>query len=200
MREGMKTEKKYKKYIIASAAIVLVFCSMIAISFLLRRANESYTHSSYPLLYVSEIRTAAEKYDVDIALICGIIKTESNFDPDAESDAGAYGLMQLTEDTFIWMQTFYREGNDYTFSDLSDPALNIDYGTQVISVLLEMYKDEDTAVCAYNGGLGNVDEWLADPQYSDDGIHLKTVPFPETENYRHLVAQNKSIYRQLYFS
>ena len=55
-------------------------------------------------------------------------------------------------------------------------------------------------LCAYNGGLGNVDEWLSNPEYSDDGKTLKVVPFPETDNYRKLVAQNKSIYKKLYFS
>ena len=50
-----------------------------------------------------------------------------------------------------------------------------------------------------NGGLGNVDKWLDNKDYSDDGKTLKVVPFPETDNYRKLVEQNKSIYEQLYF-
>ena len=69
-----------------------------------------------------------------------------------------------------------------------------------MAILSEMYEVEDTMICAYNGGLGNVDSWLENPEYSDDGKHLKVVPFLETDNYRKLVAQNKSIYQKLYFS
>ena len=35
--------------------------------------------------------------------------------------------------------------------------------------------------------------------HTDDGITLKVVPFPETDKYRKLVEQNKSIYHELYF-
>ena len=108
--------------------------------------------------------------------------------------------MQLTEDTFIWLQTFYKDENDYTFDDLADPAVNIDYGVHLLSILSDMYSDEQTMLCAYNAGLGNVDEWLQDPQYSDDGVTLKKVPFPETDNYRKIVLQNESAYHKLYFS
>ena len=82
---------------------------------------------------------------------------------------------------------------------LYDPALNIDYGTELLSILLKKYENEETAICAYNGGVGHVDSWLSDPQYSEDGKTLKIVPFSETDNYRRLVAQNKSIYNKLYF-
>ena len=44
-----------------------------------------------------------------------------------------------------------------------------------------------------------VDKWLDNKDYSDDGKTLKVVPFSETDKYRKLVEQNKSIYYQLYF-
>ena len=108
--------------------------------------------------------------------------------------------MQLMPDTFTWLQTYYKEENNYVFEDLTTPEISIDYGVQLLSILSTMYEVEDTMLCAYNGGLGNVDEWLSNPEYSDDGKTLKVVPFPETDNYRKLVAQNKSIYKKLYFS
>jgi len=188
------------KKIKAGIYMAIVMLTIVGLALIIRNVNNSYVDESYPLKYEKEVNAASEKYGVDKALIYGIIKTESNFDPDAESNAGALGLMQLMPESFEWLQTFYKEDNDYQFEDLKDPAVNIDYGVELLSILSDMYEVEDTMICAYNGGLGNVDQWLQDPQYSDDGKHLKVVPFTETDNYRKLVAQNKSIYKKLYFS
>jgi len=189
-----------KKFTIKKLLILLaVAAGIVGIAYGFRFLNQKTLNDSYPLAYEKEIGAASEKYHVDKTLIYGIIKTESNFNPDAKSSAGAIGLMQIVPDTFTWMQTYYKEENNYQFEDLYDPVISIDYGTELLSILLKKYENEDTAICAYNGGVGNVDNWLQDPAYSDDGKTLKVVPFTETENYRKLVAQNKSIYHQLYF-
>lgn len=189
-----------KKQLKAIVCIVIVVVVVAGSAFVLKKAYNNYLYSTYPIKYKEEVNAASEKYDISQALIYAVIKTESNFEPNARSHAGAVGLMQLTEDTFIWLQTFYKDENDYTFDDLADPAVNIDYGVHLLSILSDMYSDEQTMLCAYNAGLGNVDEWLQDPQYSDDGVTLKKVPFPETDNYRKIVLQNESAYHKLYFS
>ena len=189
-----------KKFTVRTLIFILVTLALIGAAAVgLRFLNKKAVDDSYPLEYEKEITAAAEKYGVDKALIYGVIKTESNFDPDAKSHAGAIGLMQLVPDTFTWMQTYYKDENIYVFEDLYDPELNIDYGTEVLSVLLKRYEVEETAVCAYNAGLGNVDRWLEDPEYSDDGKNLKKIPFKESENYVKSVERNKSIYNELYF-
>lgn len=189
-----------KKFTIKTLVFILVTFGLIALAAVgLRMLNKTAVDTSYPLKYEKEINAAAEKYGVDKALIFAVIKTESDFDPDARSHAGAIGLMQIVPDTFTWMQTYYKDENSYDFDDLYDPALNIDYGAEVLSVLLEMYEAEETAVCAYNAGLGHVNDWLADTEYSDDGKTLKKIPFKESENYVRLVERNKSIYNKLYF-
>lgn len=189
-----------KKITVKTIVIILVTFAVIALTAVgIKFLNKNYSENSYPLKYKEEVEAAAEKYGVDEALIFAVIKTESDFDPNAKSHAGAIGLMQLVPDTFTWMQTYYKDENSYVFEDLCDPALNIDYGTEVLSVLLKMYENEETAVCAYNAGLGNVDNWLKDPDYSDNGKTLKEIPFPESKNYVRLVERNKSIYSKLYF-
>ncbi len=189
-------KKKVKAIICIAVTVVIVVIS----AYVLKTANQNYLYSTYPLKYQDEVNAASEKYGVSKGLIYGVIKTESNFNPTARSGAEAVGLMQITEDTFIWLQTYYKDENDYTFEDLEDPGVNIDYGVHLLSILSDMYEDEETMLCAYNGGLGNVDEWLADERYSSDGKTLKKVPFPETDNYRKTVTQNESIYNRLYFS
>lgn len=191
------TKKKINIKIIVSIAVIIVI--LVSAAFILKKANSVYTQASYPLKYQNEIDAASKKYGVDKSLIYGVIKTESNFDPNAKSSAGALGLMQLMPDTFEWLQTYYKDENDYKFEDLTDPAINIDYGVELLSILSKRYENEETMLCAYNGGLGNVDKWLDNKDYSDDGKTLKVVPFPETDKYRKLVEQNKSIYYQLYF-
>lgn len=189
-----------KKITVKTVGILVAVLVIIAgVSVGLRFLNQKLLYDSYPLAYEAEIAAAAEKYHVEKPLIYGVIKTESNFDPKAVSSAGAVGLMQLMPDTFTWLQTYYKEDTQHTVDDLYDPAVNIDYGVELLSILLEKYESEETALCAYNGGAGHVDEWLKDPQYSDDGKTLKTVPFGETDRYRRLVAQHKSIYTKLYF-
>lgn len=189
-----------KKIIRFSAVILISMSVLLTAAFGLKAVHDKYVYSTYPLSYQTEIEAAAKKYNVDKYLIYGVIKTESNFDPDAESYVGAVGLMQIMENSFEWIQTLYadEEYEKYTFEDIKDPALNIDYGTHLLSILLDMYENEDTAVCAYNAGVGNVNDWLGDSRYSDDGKTLKEVPFSETENYRHKVEQNKNCYKQLY--
>lgn len=180
--------------------LILTFVFITGAAFAFRFLNIRYVDASYPLKYKDEIEAASKKYGVEKSLIYGVIKTESNFDPDAQSGAGAVGLMQIMPDTFEWMQTYYKDENNYKFEDLKDPAINIDYGVEVLSILSKRYENEETMLCAYNGGAGNVDKWLDNKEYSDDGITLKVVPFPETDNYRKRVEQNKSIYHELYFS
>ncbi len=189
-----------KNYISAVIASVVVVALLIGASVFLKMSHNEYVYSSYPLKYREEVEAASKKYGVDKYLIYAVIKTESNFDPKAESHAGAVGLMQLMPKTFEWLQTYYvnEDYENYTFDDMKTPGLNIEYGANLLSVLLDMYESEDTALCAYNAGVGNVDKWLEDSSYSDDGKTFKYVPISETENYRHLVAQNKSCYKRLY--
>lgn len=180
--------------------ILIVVLILIGAAFGLKMAYQAYQYASYPLTYEDTIAEVSEKYNVNEALICGIIKTESNFNPNAVSAAGAIGMMQIMPATLEWMQYAYRDGEE-TEEELYNPEFNIDVGTQVMSVLLEYYDGcLETAICAYNAGLGNVDEWLENPEYSHDGKTLYEIPYTETRNYVQRVITNKNMYETLYFS
>ena len=205
--KGERMSRKKKKNKSLSVRILTVFGILfliavlsVAFALLIRGGNEKYTYSSYPLKYCDQVEQAAKKYCVSKYLIYAVIKTESNFDPDAESSAGAIGLMQIMPVSFNWIQENHLDDHDpsATFEDLKDPALNIDYGTHMLSLLIEMYGNEETAICAYNGGLGNVNRWLEDENFSSDGKTLKLVPYKETADYRSKVMRYESIYKKLY--
>lgn len=185
--------------------LIIVFSAVVfaAVIIGIKIAYDTYINTSYPLEYEDEVYTASEKYDIPKELIYGVIKTESGFDENAVSAADARGLMQLTQPTFEWLNTYYTD-DDYDTSNadlLFDPSINIEYGTLCLSVLLERYNNDlDTAICAYNAGLGNVDEWLNQSEYSKDGKTLDTTPFGETNEYLKRVKANTDKYRELYFS
>ena len=56
----------------------------------------------------------------------------------------------------------------------------------------------DVALAAYNGGPGNVDKWLSDPNCVDDSGKLINIPFKETRNYIVRVNEAMEMYKSIY--
>lgn len=149
----------------------------------------------YPLDYESIVTKYARKYELEPHLVMAIIKAESNFIEDAHSGK-ASGLMQLTEDTADWVAE--QIGKDSDKIELSDPRDNIELGCFYIRYLIDYYDGNvDVALAAYNGGMGNVDKWLENERYSDDGKTLKSIPFKETREYVQRVNSEKDVYEQM---
>lgn len=89
------------------------------------------------------IESSAKKYGVDADLIRAIIKTESNFNPNVVSSAGAKGLMQLMPENC----------KEYGVVDPFDIEENIDAGTRHIKEYIDKYDgDIQMGLMAYNGG------------------------------------------------
>ncbi len=149
--------------------------------------------TTYPVAYSEYIVKYAGKYKLDTFLVMAVIKQESNFVPEAQSDY-AKGLMQLTEETAAW-NAAQMGLSDY---DYTEPQTNINIGCRYLRYLIDHYGNVDTALAAYNGGMGNVDAWLNDPDCSLDGVELYNIPFPETRAYVRKVRSYWENYRKLY--
>lgn len=153
-----------------------------------RSEPDAYVRVRYPLRYTAIIRAHAANYELDPALLAAVVYTESRFDPDARSAAGAVGLMQLLPETAkgIALRT---GGNAFVVSDLLDPELNIRYGAWYLRELIRKYGDEKTALAAYHAGQGNVDRWRA------AGVPIQ---FPETRHYVEKVVTAERRYASAY--
>lgn len=150
-----------------------------------------------PIDYEQEVRLYAHEFGLEPALVFAVIKTESNFKADATSSKNAHGLMQITEDTLNWALFRENEGEEHTVKDLYDPEINIKYGCLILSLLMEEFGDTDTALAAYNAGRGNAIKWLKDSRYSADGIHIKSTPYKETNEYIRKVNKYYHKYREM---
>lgn len=121
------------------------------------RASASRNRNAYDDL----IRAAASRHRLDFGLVKAVIHTESGFDPQARSQPGAQGLMQLMPAT----------ANRYRVGNVWDPAENIEAGSRHLRYLMDRYHDLSLALAAYNAGERNVDRYNGIP------------PFPETQDY-----------------
>lgn len=151
----------------------------------------------YKTKYIDIINTECLKYEINPTEILSIIKAESNFNPDAVSSKNAIGLMQITLETANWCCEIMNM--DYvTKSDLCVPETNIKIGVYYYNYLLDRYNNINTALAAYNAGMGNVDRWLTDEQFSKDGTNITATPYPETNRYITKINNNIKIYKLLY--
>lgn len=149
----------------------------------------------FPLKYEEQIASSASAHGVDPYLVAAVIETESGWDPAAESSQGARGLMQLMPETAQDMvDKGLVDGALYSADDLEDPAVNIEFGSAYLAYLITYFNGSaDRAIAAYNGGMGNVDDWVR----QDTSLH-NAITFPETQAYLIRVNNAHDRYRQLY--
>ncbi len=178
----------------------LAFVAIVALGALLLRplfTHAVHTLTALPLRHEETIRKQAHEKQLDPSLIAGVIYAESKFN-DSTSSAGALGLMQLLPSTadFIAERS---GGTRFTTADLSTPEINIAYGSWYLRYLLDRYDgDEVLALAAYNGGMGNVDRWVADARSRGERLNVADIPFPETRAYVGRVLDARRDYRRTY--
>ncbi len=153
----------------------------------------------YPVKYVEEVEKWSEIFGVNPYFIYAVIRTESSFDPLAESAAGARGLMQMTEETFDWLKPTLAPGETVTYKDLYDPDTSIRFGTYYLALSIQRYgEDLPTAAAAYHSGWGTVDRLLGEGDYSPDGTRLTTFPYDQMNHYVNKVNKSYQKYLSLY--
>lgn len=192
-----KQQRKKRRKRIFKNFFLAVFAIALAVFIVLfghrggQEIGKKFKEIKYPVKYSEFITKYADMNNLDPHLVISVIKQESNFVADARSDY-AGGLMQLTE------TTANEYGKKLGMSDFNymDPETNIKIGCYVLASLISKYENVDTALAAYNAGVGNVDSWLENPDYSSDGKTLYSIPFSETRHYVKKVNQYIEIYKK----
>jgi soluble lytic murein transglycosylase-like protein len=124
--------------------------------------------------YGAEITAAAQVNGLDPALLAGLVRQESNFDPNAGSPAGARGLTQLMPGTAAGLGV----------TDVTDPAQALEGGAKYLKQQLDAFGGDVTkALAAYNAGPGAVQRYGGVP------------PFAETQGYVQKVQAFAAAYR-----
>jgi len=119
-----------------------------------------------PTQYDGLIDASAQRNGVDPSLLKGLIRQESDFDPNARSSAGAVGLTQLMPSTAAGLGV----------SDPTDPAQAIEGGARYLRQMLDRFGGDQTkALAAYNAGPGAVARFGGVPPYAETQAYVQSV-------------------------
>lgn len=147
----------------------------------------------FPMAYENLIRQAAVDQNVSPALIYGVARRESAFDPNIVSSAKAQGLMQLIPSTAKQVARglgIKRLPKKRVF----DPQTNIKLGAAYLNTLLKKFNGNYAlATASYNAGPHRMPRWR--PDYTLEAARwVESIPFNETRNYVQAVLGYMTIY------
>jgi len=131
-------------------------------------AGAAATPSALPpgVPYGAEITAAAQRHGIDPALLAGLVRQESNFDPTAGSPAGARGLTQLMPGTAAGLGV----------TDVTDPQQSLEGGAKYLKQQLDAFGGDVTkALAAYNAGPGAVQRFGGVPPYAETQSYVQKV-------------------------
>ncbi len=157
----------------------------------------------YPRNYSKLINEKCKKYNVPEEIMYALVRSESFFDHQIESSAGAVGLTQLM--TFTGKDIAHRlKYNEY---DLKKPNDNLEFGTWYLNNLAErLEKRWLSAFFAYNAGITRVRRWMNSSKIEfnnikklPDDLFLETIPYEETREYGRKLVGAAAMYAWLYY-
>lgn len=153
---------------------------------------------AYPRPFWEMIEANAAEREIDPFIILAIMREESGFQPRIESWANARGLLQLMIGTARDMGRLTGRGSVST-SDLFDPAINIELGSMYMRRLSDRFEAHPAMIIGgYNGGQGNIRNWLSARGNVPLDIWVEEIPYQQTRNYVKRVTMTYWVYRWLY--
>jgi soluble lytic murein transglycosylase len=150
----------------------------------------------YPIKYQSEIAFAADEYGIDPYLLAAVARTESGFDPLAESGDGALGIMQLLPTTADWLSGL-DSWKGRQEPALTDPQDSIELGACYLAYLQKTFDGHMAAVAAYNAGQGIVRQWVKEAG-GIDSFTAADIPYPETKEFVRRVQHWQAMFEEVH--
>lgn len=151
----------------------------------------------YPMPYRASLERYAKLNGVDRFMVAGLIRQESEFNPDALSPAQAYGLTQIMPSTGRMLLKASRRR--FRPAILLSPEVNLRLGTTYLKAMYDKNLGKwEMTLAAYNAGGGRVTTWLTWADYREPSEFVESIPFSETRNYVFAVLRNADMYRKLY--
>ena len=147
------------------------------------------------------IRSAAQRYGVEPALIKAVVWRESKFNAGARGRAGEIGLMQLREEAAQeWADSERLSGFEH--EHCLNGRTNTLAGTWYLKKLLKRYQQTDDpvpyALADYNAGRGNVLKWLNGQAATNSADFLEQITFPGTREYVLSVMERREKYEPVF--
>jgi soluble lytic murein transglycosylase len=145
----------------------------------------------FPMGFDQQIKQHASKYSISPAWAFAVTRRESSFMSDANSPAGARGLMQVMPNTAKQLM----RKKDLPKSYLFNSANNINLGTMYLRRLLDKHQgNQILATAAYNAGPYRVKKWVEGEKAIPADVWIENIPFKETRNYVKSVLAYQQIY------
>jgi len=162
------------------------------------RVQADYTHR-YPAPHDDIMQPTTSTLGLDRAWVYGLIRQESRFIMNAQSSAGASGLMQVMPSTGRWVAK--KIGlTDFVQDMLTDVRTNILLGANYMNMVLgSMDGSQVLATAAYNAGPGRLRSWRSSlTRPMDATVFIETMPYYETRSYVKNVMTNATYYAALF--
>jgi soluble lytic murein transglycosylase len=151
----------------------------------------------YPIGERDLVASEAEGRKVDPALVAALIRQESSFEPQATSEAGARGLMQVMPRVAKALARA-EHIKPWDAEMLYDPEMNVRLGVIHLRSFTSHYSHPALALAAYNAGPGRVARWSKRPGARDPELFIERIRFTETRGYVRTVLRSRDMYAALY--
>ena len=199
IRRALRAQKARRRKKMRSRRLFLLGMALILLFVLVPNLWGRAERLLYPRKYEALVDQWAETYGLDPLLVDAFIRTESGFDPQATSTVDARGLMQMTEETFIWLRSKIAPDEGLLFANLYDPETSIRFGCYYLHLCMERYNgDVATAAAAYHSGWGTVDALLQMEEHSADGETLQGFPYSQMNHYVKKITFCYAEYQRIY--
>lgn len=152
---------------------------------------------AFPRPYRDIVEREAKRNSVPEYFVYAVMREESSFDPDAQSPANAYGLMQIIEPT---ARRFAKPiGLRADRDALKRPGVNVAIGCRVLADLFRTFAGNPLlAIPGYNAGPARPRQWLDEHAGVEFDVWVELISFSETRRYTKRVLASRAAYAFLY--